>query len=375
MDPTKSNEDDSLKNLDAEEAKLREEASNIDPVRTEDASIEDDSTEGEQAAPSADDTAKKKTEADKKAAADKAAADKAAADKASKENAEKSAADKAAADKAAAEKNAAEEKNLSSYEKTRIRLNRSWKEHSADKEALRKEREAFNAERKKFEEDRTKAAATKPKPEKSKHNGFTAEDYKAAAADFRAEGKKEDAERAEKVAKELEEKDAKLAKEAGGESQPTGEFVTLPTGSRITSDEKQKMEAEWTENLKRLGEQNPELQQADSPLRTEVVALLGKDEKGNLLHPILHSHASGIHYAVQVAKLKVAAAQVPTLTARITELEAENKRLTSLTSLDTSGGGGEGRRDKPAPGNSGNLEQDEKALRDEAMAADARGGG
>jgi hypothetical protein len=374
MDPKTSNEDNSLDNLDAEEAALREEAMKVDPVRPEDATFKDDTTEGEQAAPSADDTATKKAEADKKATADKAAADKTAADKASKENADKSAADKAAADKAAADKAAAdkaaaEEKNLSPYEKERRRLNTSWKKLEDEKAAARKEREEFEAAKKKFEEDRAKATTAKPTPEKPKHNGFTADDYEAAAKDFKAEGKMDEAALAEKRAKELRDKEAELAKQAGDTTAAAGDFITLATGGRITKDEQKKMESEWTANLKRLGDANPDLMKEGTPLRIAVAELLKPGA-----HPILHSHASGIHYAVEVAKLKVAAAEVPTLKTRITELEAENKRLTELTSLNPSGGGGAQHREQPKPGQTGNLDQDENALREEAMASDARGG-
>lgn len=364
MDPTKSN--DSLENLDAEEKALRDEAMQIDPVRPEDASIEDDTT-GEQAAPSAEETAKQTSEAAKKAAADKAAADKAAADKASKDSADKSAADKAAADKAAADK-AAEEKNLTPYEKERRRLNSSWKKLEEEKAAVRKERETFEAERKKFEEERAKGAATaaKPKAEKPRHNGFTAEDYETAAKDFRAEGKIDAAELAEKRAKELRDKEAEQAKEAGGAT-ASGEFVRLSTGARITPDEQKKMEAEWQTNLRKLADENPDLTKDGTPLRNEVAALLKPGA-----HPILHSHASGIFYAVEVAKLKLAAAEVPMLKQRLTELEAENKRLTELTSLDASGAGAN-HRDKPKIEDLP-IEDAEKALRDEAMAADARSG-
>lgn len=376
MDPKTSNtEDDSLKNLDAEEAALRQEAMTIDPVRPEDATIKDDTTEGDQAAPPADDTAKQTSDAANKAAADKKAADeKAAKEKASKESAdkkpadEKAAADKKAADeKAAADKKAAEEeKNLTPYQKERRRLDTSWKKLDEEKAATRKEREELAAERKKLEEERTTAAAAAAKPkEKPTHNGFTADDYEAAAADFRKDGKTEEAAIAEKRAKELRDKEAEQAKTAGGAA-ASGEFITLPTGARITADEKKKMEGEWQANLKKLGDENPDLTKDGTPLRAEVSALLKS-------HPILHSHGSGIHYAVEVAKLKLAAAEVPTLKTRITELETENKRLTELTSLNPSGGGGEGRRDKPKTEDMP-IDQAETALREEAMAADARGG-
>lgn len=366
MDPKTTEQNDDLKNLDAEEAALRNEAMQIDPVRPEDKDIKDDTTE-EQAASSADETADQTSEADQKKATDKKAADdKAAADKASKKDADKEK-DKAAPDKKATDdKKAADEKNLTPYEKERRRLNKSWQELQTEKDATRKEREQLDTERRKLEQERATAQQRQAKPkEKPKHNGFTAEEYETAAADFRKEGKTEEAAIAEKRAKDLREKEAEQAKEAGT-APASGDFITLPTGGRITAEEQGKMMGEWQANLKKLGDQNPDLAKDGTPLRAEVTALLKA-------HPILHSHGSGIHYAVEVAKLKLAAAEVPTLKDRITELEAENKRLTELTSLNPSGGGAS-RKDKPKAGESGDVEQDEKDLREEAMALDARGG-
>lgn len=372
MDPKTQN--NSSDELDLEEKQLRDEAMQIDPPRADDATHEDDVTRSERAAARAEDTASKNADAAKAdAAKKKATEDKAAKDNASKDNTdEKAEADKkAAAEKAAAEAKAKatedDESRLTPYEKERRRLDRSWKKLDEEKAQTRKEREAVEAERKALADERAKAAQ-RPKPEKPKHNGHTAEEYEAAAEDFEKEGKMAEAEFAKKRAAELRAKEAEQAKEAGAATDEK-QFVTLETGARITPEEQQQMTAEWTANLSRLGRENPDLMKEGAPLRAVVTELLGKDERGKTRYPILHSHASGIHYAVEVAKLKLAAGKVPELSKRVAELEAENKELKGLTSLPPSGP--TSRREKPKPGESGNLDQDEKELREAAMAQDA----
>jgi hypothetical protein len=347
--------DEDLSNLDAEEQKLRDEAAATDPVRPEDAEIEDDAhkVKRDQATRTADETAKKTTPGDDKKPDDNASKDKKPDPKADAPK--------------AAEDAKEDESKLSPYERDRRRLNRNRQEFEQEKANERKkladERAALEEERKKI-----RAAASAPK-EKPKHNGYTAEEYDEVAKGFEAEGKLKEAEYAKARAKELREQEAKQ----GGDAQPAdGAFITLPTGARITAAEKQRFESEWNANLAKIAEQNADLTKEGAPLRNEVAALLKRDEQGNLLHPILHSHPSGIHYAVEVAKLKLAAAEVPTLKERIAQLETENKRLTDLTSLPPSGGGGEGRREKPKPEEMTDIEQAETALREEAMAEDAR---
>lgn len=361
-----NDQENSPDDLDREEALLRNEAMKIDPSREEDNKLEDDVTRSERAAARAEQPAKptadaSKTEADRKAAADKQAKENAStdADKAKTEADKKAAADKAAADKKAAD----EEKNLTPYEKERRRLDKSWKKLEAEKDAIRKDRETIEAEKKKIEDARAKAPAPKTTPEKPKHNGYTAEDYEEAAKEFRAEGKESEAATAERRAKELRAKEAEQAKEAGGDH--GGEFIQLPTGGRITADEQKAMTDEWNANLHLLGKENPELTQDGAPLRATVAELLKT-------HPILHSHGSGIFYAVEVAKLKIAAAESVKLQSRVTELETENKQLKELTSLSPSGG--THRHEKPKVGSSGDLERDENDLRQEAQTIDAQGG-
>lgn len=347
MDPKQGNNDSDLNTLDAEEAALRTEAMEIDPARPEDDQIEDDTTI-KQVDRSAEETAKK-TNAAEKPAKETDAKD-AAAEKTKTEDADKKAAE--------------DESKLSPYEKERRRLNSSWKKLDEEKAAIRKEREQIEAARQ--QQTTRRAEAAKPK-EKPTLKGYTADDYESAAEDFRKDGKTEEAALATKRAQELRAQEAEQAKQ-GGDSEAAGDFITLPTGARITPAEQQQMLGEWQANLKRLGDENPELTKDGTPLKTAVVSLL-KD------HPILHGHASGIHYAVEVAKLKLAASEVPTLKGRITELEALNKKLTELTSLSPTDGGGGSRRERPKPGESGNLDEDELSLREEAMGMDARGAG
>lgn len=369
MDPKTQN--NSSDELDREEAALRDAAMQIDPPRPDDATHEDDVTRSERAAAHAETTASKNAEAAKADDADQAPKDKAAKENASKDTDEKAEADKkAAADKAAADKakgTETDESKLTPYEKERRRLDRSWKKLEEDKAQIRKDRDALEAERKALADERAKATQ-RPKPEKPKHNGWTAEDYEAAAKDFEAEGKMDAAQIALTRAKELRAKETEQAKEAGAATDDK-QFVTLSTGARITHEEQQKMTAEWQASLARLGKENPDLMKEGAPLRAAVTELLGKDDKGSLRYPILHSHASGIHYAVEVAKLKLEASKVQELSKRLAELETENKELKGLTSLPPSGP--TSRREKPKLGESGNLDTDEKELREAAQEQDS----
>ena len=347
-------ENNDLEALDQEETALRNEAMQIDPVRPEDKNQLDDVHTGKQAAGNAEPTAKE---------TDKSKAEKPTDDKQQQKAADKSDTDKAKdkqtpADKANSEEDEDDPK-LTPFEKAKRRQNKAWKEITATKDQLKKERETLEAERKAFEKTKTERAQP---PEKPKHNGFTAEDYDDVAKDFEAEGKLAERDKAKAIADKLR---AEEQKQKQGDEVDESKFVKLATGGRITQQEQAAMTQQWQTNLQRLGKEFPAMTEEGTPLRAEVTRLLKE-------FPILHTSGDGIAYAVQIADLSLKAAQVPELEKQLTELKAENTRLTELTSLNPSASGR-----KPEQRKIGDLplEDAEQALREEAMAADARGAG
>ncbi len=376
MDPKTTTEGGNQSELDREEAALRDEAMKIDPPTAADRQIPEEPIE-----PDEDATSSASTAADE--VAKKNAADlKAAKDKASKESAAKAEADKkAAADKAATDKKAAEDKakleadedakkkaeqaNLSPYQKERTRLNESWKKLEADKEKtraeaeqLRKDREALEADRKKLADDRQRSATKREKPKDA--TGYTADELEAAAADFEKDGKLELRDIAAAKAKALRKLEAE--QNAGGGGGDTG-ADSYPVPSEA---QQQRMLREWNGHLVKLSEENPDMKVMDSPLRTEVTALLKQ-------FPIFHTRSEGIHYAVEVAKLRLsekeAKAKATELSTRITELETENKRLTELTALHPAGGGSGSHSSPKKFENMTDAEQEEYLKREAAEAS------
>jgi len=344
-------EDNDLENLDQEEAALRNEAMQIDPPRAEDKTLLDDVNTGKQAAGDVEPTTKK---------TDKPTKDKTDAGKKEQKSADKTEAEKAKEQKDTKpdEKGDDDDPKLTPYEKSKRRQDKAWKQITAEKDQLKKERETLEAERRQIEQAKQQRATP---PEKPKHNGFTAEQYDEAAKDFEAEGKLEARDKALAVAKRLRDEEQKQQGGAADE----GQLIKLPTGGRITAQEQAAMQQHWQANLQKLGKEHPELAEEGTPMRTEVTRLLKE-------FPILHTSGDGINYAVQIAGLQLQANRVPDLEQQLTDAQQEISRLTELTSLHP---GGPGHKPAERKINDLPLDEAEQELREQAMAADARGGG
>jgi len=309
--------------LDAEEATLRNEAMTIDPVRPEDAQIKDDTTKAteDKRAASRDDAKSKTTQrpgGDKKpdaAGTDKPGNSSTAAAKGAKPG------DAPAATTTEKPGDKPGEKQETPYAKERARLDRTWKEIQAEKDALKKEKEELAAERQRTataSQQRTQQQAAEP----PKIKGGTRADWEAVAADFKAQGNLTAYEKAKANADQLAEQE-----KAQAAQQPAK--VGTPA-ERFTEAERAEMLTKWNAHAERLAAENPDLKVETSPLRTRTAALLQEQ-------PALHLSGDGIAIAVRLAKAEMAAEQGTALNARIAELEKENERLTGLTSLDSGG--------------------------------------
>lgn len=88
----------------------------------------------------------------------------------------------------------------------------------------------------------------------------------------------------------------------------------------------------WEANRKALIQANPDLTDNQSELFKEATGLLQGD-----WGQILNSHPAGVTAAVEVAKLRLAAASVPELEAEVARLETEISQLKKATQLGKTG--------------------------------------
>jgi hypothetical protein len=298
--------------LDREEAALRNEAAAIDPARPDDATYHDDANPVRSRALT--------HEAQPSAKTERTASDKSTDATAAQQPDPSKQTDEAAKTPTDQAKTEATTKHTDQaatpFQKERARLNETWKKVEAEKEQLRREREEIAAERRKLTE--AKPAPTVPE-QRPLIDGADADTWEAVASDFQAEGNLQLAAKAKKNADKLREQE-KAA-------------TAAPTASRerFTAEEKQALNAEWQQNLAKLGKDNPELTQEGTPLSKRVAELLQAN-------PLFSMRGDGINLAVEMAKTESRAAQVETLQKRIEQLEQENKRLEGLTALPSGGG-------------------------------------
>lgn len=338
--------------LDREEQQLRNEAEAIDPVRPEDAELNDDANPADARAAARESHPSPKGErpgSDK--SPDVTGTDKPEASKEAKKTDPKPGEEKPAKGDTKPEQQAAQ----TPFQKERARLNDSWKKLEADKEALRAEREALAAERRAASGNQQQQRTPSAPAAKPLIDGADADTWEAVANDFKAEGKVALAAKAMANAENLRKQEAASATQSQAQQAPA---------AQQSPEEQAAIRTEWTNHLQKLAEQNPELKQAGTPLRTRVAELIKQV-------PLLSLRGDGIVYAVEYAKAELRAgqldAQVKSLTEKLTALEQEKKRLESLTALPSG---------TTSPQNRGtrkfedlSLDEQESELRGEAEAA------
>lgn len=294
--------------LDREEAALRNEAASIDPVRPEDSQIHDDANPADARAAAREAQPSAKTE---RTGSDKSP-DATAANNPPDTSQDPNKQQQKPSDQKQ-EPAATKTPEPSPFQKERARLSESWKKLEAEKEALRKEREQIAAERKTATE---RQSTTQQPAAKPAIDGLDAEGWAMLEADFQAEGNLKLAKAAAaNVAKLREQEKAQAAAQQPAQAR-----------ERLTPEEQEALRTEWQQHLQKLAEENPDLKQEGTPLRSRVAELLKTI-------PLFHMRGDGIVHAVAMAKLEAKAAQVETMQKRITELETEKKRLESLTAL------------------------------------------
>jgi hypothetical protein len=342
MFPNKSAEETEL---DQEETALRAEAESIDPARPEDAGVPDVPSEAEErAAASGEATPEKRQRPGSDKQPDAAGAAKPDASKGNqqpKDGSQKPAAKDKQTQQQDQQKPAdkVDESKLTPFQKERRRLDDTWKRVESRKSELDQREQALAARERALAEQQQKATAT---PKKSE--GITAADYEAIAKDYEAEGKL-------KLADQARAKAADLRKEES--SAPAADAGPR---KRFSDEEVATMTQQWQGNLVKAAEENPDLNQEGTPLRTRVVELLKTV-------PLLHMSGDGILYAVEYAKSELQAKRVPELEAKVADLEKEVQRLTGLTSLPSGGA------TPPATAQKFeelSLDDQEQALREEA---------
>ena len=147
-----------------------------------------------------------------------------------------------------------DEKPLTNREKkSNERLNRNWDKLNEEKAALKKEREELEALKQQHQDDQT-----------------SPDDYRELAERYKEDGETELAELALEKAKEVE------ARKTASEQNKVAESI----------------QSDWTENLKDLQEQYPELKDSSSEMARGV---------GNILdqRPHLRAYSEGIQDAVE----------------------------------------------------------------------------
>ena len=180
------------------------------------------------------------------------------------------------------------EKPLTNREKkSNERLDRNWDKLNEEKAALKKEREELEALKQQHQDDQT-----------------SPDDYRELAERYKEDGETELAELALEKAKEVE------ARKTKNEQAKVAESI----------------QSDWTENLKDLQEQYPELKDSSSEMARGVENILDQ-------RPHLRAYSEGIQDAVEFVVSKIAAKKVESLQKENGDLKAQVDELTKQTSV------------------------------------------
>lgn len=258
----------------------------------------------------------RKPEAKAKATADTAATKPAETETETKPDDSTAAADQAKADEAA-------DAGKSAYRKEIDRRERSWESLNKQKAEFQAQRDEFELQRKTLEA-RERHLATKAGA--AKLNGYTAEDYDAAAPKFEAQAlafeQAGDFDKADQQ-REL----ALKAREAAGQLRSRN-----PAGDGVTQA--------W----QKLKSDLPEALNVQSPLNRELRALIQSrpdllgDDAGPYRVAVLAGRKLVAQLESETAKLRGEAARVPELLKQVEALTAQNRELEQRVSIP--GGGG-----------------------------------
>ena len=181
-----------------------------------------------------------------------------------------------------------DEKPLTNREKkSNERLDRNWDKLNEEKAALKKEREELEALKQQHQDDQT-----------------SPDDYRELAERYKEDGETELAELALEKAKEVE------ARKIANEQSKVAESI----------------QSDWTENLKDLQEQYPELKDSSSEMARGVENILDQ-------RPHLRAYSEGIQDAVEFVVSKIAAKKVESLQKENGDLKAQVDELTKQTSV------------------------------------------
>jgi len=192
----------------------------------------------------------------------------------------------------------AEDKKEAKKAKEEARLSESWKKLEAEKAQVR----ARQAElEKKIEELEQKSDPTSPSPE-------TLRKY---AREWENEGRDDLAKAARAQADALEQK------------------------SKVNAEKEERRKRDfteqWSSNVRRMIDENPELKDEESPFAKRVVGLL-QNEDGELRR-LLNTSPNGFAYATQIALMQEAAEASEALRSEVETLKKENTELRKKTSL------------------------------------------
>jgi len=213
--------------------------------------------------------------------------------------------------------NAGEGKKETTFEKARseaARRDRSWKALEEEKAQVRAEKARSEAELQTMRRELAQRTAQPAGPKKDAH-GATAEDYKALAKRYSAEGNDELAAAAQERAAKLEQPSAGAAPQ-GSPTFETPEFQTA-----------------WQGHVQQLIAKEPDLGNPENPLVKAANGILADPTYGRFFK----SHPDGIVAAVEVARLLQANAQGQATQQKLSTTEAalktakeENQRLNGL---------------------------------------------
>ncbi len=187
-------------------------------------------------------------------------------------------------------------------QKEKARMEKTWKQVQAEKEAVRRERDELQRQRAEIE--------SKAKP---KDDGPPAEVYDALAKKYEGEGNEAMAEMARQQAAQLRAKAAQgTAPARQAEAWKTPEFQT-----------------EWQKHVAELVQANPALSDPNDPVVKLTNGLVNDPAYGRYFK----AHPDGIKMAYEVAQLQQRAGKAEALEKELAKVKAENERLSKLTSI------------------------------------------
>lgn len=188
-----------------------------------------------------------------------------------------------------------EAKPKSKWAANEERKAKTWEQINAEKEALKAEKEALAREREEVQKRSVKVEKYRDE------RGFSAEDYRNAAKQFKAAGDAENmklAEAAEQRAVELEQQESQLKAKA----------------------QQEEFSKQWAAKYQELATKNPALKDQNSEEYKATLAILNE-------FPLLTQHPNGLEYAYKAVQLNKAARDSEVKESKIKELTQQLESL------------------------------------------------